>query len=1281
MTTTLTRRVVPLIGVLALLLTLLVPQTNAAFATETSEDGDDTQEAEDEGTEEAADGGTEESDDGGTEESDDGGTEESDDGTEDDGTGDASGENEVTEGDGTEESRESVSSTLDATNGEEIESASPQAGGKHPEPDPTWGVEVVDQNTSNGACTTYDGGHRADNGGNHTSQAFDVVQDASRGIITVDPATGTKITLVQVKAGNGYHEYSLANAPDGHDLRGSFQGPRADSVSNWVVCFDLDDVPPPADDCVPVDELFRNNSGTNRNAFDITWTATVDGSHYSVEVSLADEDAILCEDATIFFSSYTMPDDWNGSGFNSTAVPQDWFDTGDTLVFEAGESGQTQTSTVKVPDVCRNAQIDLYWPKVDGNGDPVDEWGGFGGPGFELGSNGHGSYYIDHRFQNRDSSDCERDPNATLTTMCWFDDDGNDVKLIRFRNDGDYPIGNLGLASNSHGPLIDGDLEDPGFVLQPGETTFFTVSRSQPGTVIVEWDDYLDPSTGLITKAGSETKAQGDEPCHFEVTPTKTWSSDDPGIDFKITIESSNGTSGSLERTEGTVSTDGIPVKVPFGGTYTVTEEVTGWTADPETVGQFDVPEGPTTAAEWSEYFDGGKQLTHEVVNVPNDVELNFQKIVCDDYTGIRGNTMQATSPDDTDGNFAFWASNNPPNPITPINELPDGCEFASGWTFSGVVQAGTPGSATDFPYNTEATGSDGIVTVQASELIEDEDDLKHFLAGRKLWISEDLQEGSEFGALQCYSDALHADNLEFIQVRSGELPESVWCVAWNVEPVEVQFGKVICPDHTTIPRNPNNGTNTGLGGVDLTLGGIDDMPGSLPGGWVNAQDEFDAAIEEGCAAGTWEFNLVDASENPVELSNGDTSVTVTGIDTVTLTGDALALARDNKLWVRESFTNLVVPADLNDGAATQQDGDYIFGALRCTNDAANNDNREQFNLGSAGAEDPLGCIAYNVPAGEIEVTKDVVGNPGESSFEICIIPVDRPWYGEEILGTAEVGDIRVPEIIDVPWFDCATFDSEGGSHTFGPLLPGDYLVVETEDGDADSVSYAGGTPVVEGDGVIVDTRDEDTSVTVTNTFRNGNGGGTSSTPVSLELSAEAVCIDPQTNAHEILVSSEATGLGTTGTLTLGADDPGITIDLNASDVPVAWPLDDGLLVESVELTLTAGSQTDTATVTLLEDCLEIGGELEELPEEEPEQEPTDDPTETPEESDESTDDEEETVTQVTDDTVEVLGVTITSEQLPRTGASTMLLIVLGLLGVGLGAMLLRRRDTAEDAS
>ena len=87
---------------------------------------------------------------------------------------------------------------------------------------------------------------------------------------------------------------------------------------------------------------------------------------------------LLCEDVVVYFSSYIMPGNYNGLGFenNPTAYPQ-YIHGSVRATLAAGTTG-TQVLNVSLPDRCQNVQIDVYYaPEIR-----------------QVSSNGHGTQNI-----------------------------------------------------------------------------------------------------------------------------------------------------------------------------------------------------------------------------------------------------------------------------------------------------------------------------------------------------------------------------------------------------------------------------------------------------------------------------------------------------------------------------------------------------------------------------------------------------------------------------------------------------------------------------------------------------------------------------------------------------------------------------------------------------------------------------------------------------------------------------------------------------------------------
>lgn len=132
---------------------------------------------------------------------------------------------------------------------------------------------------------------------------------------------------------------------------------------------------PTADACV---------DGTKRSSLAITWN-----SNSSVTVKTVD-DKLLCADTKLYFSSYIMPDNYDGTGFGGpTSYPQQLFKTV-TTTLKASTTGMT-TLNVPIPEACKNMQIDLYYgPEIT-----------------TVTAAGHGVQYISGKVLSKTAETCE----------------------------------------------------------------------------------------------------------------------------------------------------------------------------------------------------------------------------------------------------------------------------------------------------------------------------------------------------------------------------------------------------------------------------------------------------------------------------------------------------------------------------------------------------------------------------------------------------------------------------------------------------------------------------------------------------------------------------------------------------------------------------------------------------------------------------------------------------------------------------------------------------------
>lgn len=96
-------------------------------------------------------------------------------------------------------------------------------------------------------------------------------------------------------------------------------------------------------------------NGVTRSNLSVTWNTPG-----SVSVKTLG-DKPLCADTTLYFSSYTMPDNYNGLPFkdNPTASPQSIFDS-TSVVLKKGTNGMANMA-IDLPEVCKNTQVDVYY--------------------------------------------------------------------------------------------------------------------------------------------------------------------------------------------------------------------------------------------------------------------------------------------------------------------------------------------------------------------------------------------------------------------------------------------------------------------------------------------------------------------------------------------------------------------------------------------------------------------------------------------------------------------------------------------------------------------------------------------------------------------------------------------------------------------------------------------------------------------------------------------------------------------------------------------------------
>jgi hypothetical protein len=109
-----------------------------------------------------------------------------------------------------------------------------------------------------------------------------------------------------------------------------------------------------ANTTAPVVKAQRCINGKLKTNLKLTWLAD-----NSVTVTTRNG-APLCDDVTIFFSSFTLPAGYNDTGlFNDTAMPQAKY-SATSAVLKKGTPGGA-TLTIDLPDACTDYQKDVYY--------------------------------------------------------------------------------------------------------------------------------------------------------------------------------------------------------------------------------------------------------------------------------------------------------------------------------------------------------------------------------------------------------------------------------------------------------------------------------------------------------------------------------------------------------------------------------------------------------------------------------------------------------------------------------------------------------------------------------------------------------------------------------------------------------------------------------------------------------------------------------------------------------------------------------------------------------
>lgn len=165
-------------------------------------------------------------------------------------------------------------------------------------------------------------------------------------------------------------------ANDANNTTRFMSGPDTNQTNaTKVPCTPEVPVEPAPTDCV---------DGHNQQNLVVTWVA-----EDTVAVSTKDSKPV-CEDEEIYFSSYIMPENYDGNGFenNSTAYPQAIYSS--TSATLRKNTVASEVMRINLPDECENVQVDVYYaPEIT-----------------NVGPDGHGTQNIESRIYES-SGECD----------------------------------------------------------------------------------------------------------------------------------------------------------------------------------------------------------------------------------------------------------------------------------------------------------------------------------------------------------------------------------------------------------------------------------------------------------------------------------------------------------------------------------------------------------------------------------------------------------------------------------------------------------------------------------------------------------------------------------------------------------------------------------------------------------------------------------------------------------------------------------------------------------
>jgi len=227
-------------------------------------------------------------------------------------------------------------------------------------------VEIIPRCSSATAGISY---YEVDNkNADSVSIAYDNASANATGTFTATPGTSAL--------------YVAYNSSDPNNTTSfTYQGVTTQTNANVGTTCDADQLPPVVPTCT---------DATDASQLNVVW-------NNDSQIAITTKTGLpVCNTVTLYYSTYRMPDNYNGAGFetngtvNPTAIPQTE-EQSYTFTLEAGTFG-TWLENVPAPNYCYNTQADVYYgPEVTG----IDANGyGYHADGSSTGGYGHASQYI-----------------------------------------------------------------------------------------------------------------------------------------------------------------------------------------------------------------------------------------------------------------------------------------------------------------------------------------------------------------------------------------------------------------------------------------------------------------------------------------------------------------------------------------------------------------------------------------------------------------------------------------------------------------------------------------------------------------------------------------------------------------------------------------------------------------------------------------------------------------------------------------------------------------------